>query len=132
MKWESRVENRRSGFSLAVAADHAFASSPQPGLAWLCFLFPLIEPDRRSYRIRLSERLTLLCVTPSATSEHKPGATRLVVNPHVLRCFLRPSLTEAPSLHRHYAASSVSLHFASCKRDLTVGMDRDQVIAYLA
>ena len=25
---------------------------------------------------------------------------RLIVNPHVLRCFLRPSLTEAPSLHR--------------------------------
>ena len=32
---------------------------------------------------------------------------RLIVNPHVLRCFLRPSLTEAPSLHRHYPASSV-------------------------
>jgi hypothetical protein len=52
----SRVENRRSGFSLPVAADEAFASSPQSGLAWLCFLFPLIEPDRRSYRIRLSEK----------------------------------------------------------------------------
>ena len=38
----SRVENRRSGFSLPVAADEAFASSPQSGLAWLCFLFPLI------------------------------------------------------------------------------------------
>jgi hypothetical protein len=32
---------------------------------------------------------------------------RLIVNPHVRRCFLRPSLTEAPSLHRHYSASSV-------------------------
>ena len=32
---------------------------------------------------------------------------RLIVNPHVLRCFLRPSLTEAPSLHRRYPASSV-------------------------
>jgi hypothetical protein len=32
---------------------------------------------------------------------------RLFVNPHVLRCFLRPSLTEAPSLHRSYPASSV-------------------------
>jgi hypothetical protein len=31
---------------------------------------------------------------------------RLVVNPHVLRRVLRPSLTEAPSLHRHYPASS--------------------------
>src|SRR5215475_4306977 len=52
----SRVENRRSGFSLPVAADEAFASSPQSGLAWLCFLFSLIEPDRRISRIRLSEK----------------------------------------------------------------------------
>jgi hypothetical protein len=49
----------------------------------------------------------LFCVTPSATSEHKPGAARLVVNPHVLRCFLRPSLTEVPSRRRSYPASSV-------------------------
>jgi hypothetical protein len=34
----------------------AFAVPPQSGLAWLCFLFPLIEPDVRSYRIRLSEK----------------------------------------------------------------------------
>ena len=32
---------------------------------------------------------------------------RLIVNPHVLRCLLRPSLTEAPSLRRSYPASSV-------------------------
>jgi len=32
---------------------------------------------------------------------------RLLVNPHVLRRFLRPPLTEAPSLHRSYPASSV-------------------------
>jgi hypothetical protein len=32
---------------------------------------------------------------------------RLIVNPHVLRCFLRPSLTEVPSLHRSYPASTV-------------------------
>ena len=49
----------------------------------------------------------MFCVTPSATSEHNPGAARLVVNPHVLRCFLRPSLTEVPSLCRSYPASSV-------------------------
>jgi hypothetical protein len=35
----SRVENRRSGFSLPVAANEAFAPSPQSSLAWLCFLF---------------------------------------------------------------------------------------------
>jgi hypothetical protein len=45
-------------------------------------------------------------VTPSATSEHNPGAARLVVSPHVLRCFLPPSLTEAPALRRCDPASS--------------------------
>jgi len=33
--------------------------------------------------------------------------SRLIVNAPVLRCFLRPSLTEVPSLHRSYPASSV-------------------------
>jgi hypothetical protein len=37
---ESGVENRRSGFSLRVAADEAFATSPQSGLAWRCFRLP--------------------------------------------------------------------------------------------
>jgi hypothetical protein len=53
------------------------------------------------------KRRTLFCVTPSATSEHNDGAARPVVNPHVLRCLLRPSLTEIPSLRRSYPASSV-------------------------
>ncbi len=52
-----RVENRRSSGSLPVAiCGWAFASPPQSGLAWRCFLFPLIEPDRRFSRIRLSEK----------------------------------------------------------------------------
>jgi len=60
LKGEQRggVENRRSGFSLPVAVDGAFAASPQSGLAWLCFLFPLIEPNRRVSRIRLSEKVS--------------------------------------------------------------------------
>jgi hypothetical protein len=49
----------------------------------------------------------MLRVTPSATSEHNPGWLDSIVNPHVLRCFLRPSLTEAPSLRRSYPAPSV-------------------------
>ena len=53
------------------------------------------------------KRLTSFCVTPSATSEHNPGWLDSIVNPHVLRCFLRPSLTEAPSLRRSYPAPSV-------------------------
>ena len=54
----SRVDNRRSSGSLPVAfVCSAFAGAPQSGLAWLCFLFPLIEPDRRISRIRLSEKV---------------------------------------------------------------------------
>ena len=52
----SRVENRRSSGSRPVGVDSAFASSPQSGLAWSCFLFPLIEPDWQFSRIRLSEK----------------------------------------------------------------------------
>ena len=53
-----RVESR-TGAVTAVSRwlfDWAFASSPQSGLAWSCFLFPLIEPDWQFSRIRLSEK----------------------------------------------------------------------------
>ena len=51
-------------------------------------------------------------VTPSATPEHNRGWLDSSSMPHVLRCFLRPSLTEAPLteapfLRRSYPASSV-------------------------
>jgi hypothetical protein len=39
-----------------LTIELAFAAPPQSGLTWLCFLFPLIEPDRRFSRIRLSEK----------------------------------------------------------------------------
>ena len=45
-------------------------------------------------------------VTPSATPEHNLGWLDSSSMPHVLRRFLRPSLTEAPSLHRSYPASA--------------------------
>ena len=53
------------------------------------------------------KRHTMLRVTPSTASEHNSGVAGLIVNPQVLRCFLRPSLTKAPSLHQRYPASSV-------------------------
>jgi len=52
----SRVENRRSGFNLPVAVGMLSHDPPQSGLAWPCFLFPLIEPDWQISRIRLSEK----------------------------------------------------------------------------
>ena len=52
----SGVEKRRSDVSLPVAIGQGFTWPPQSGLTWLCFLFPLVEPDRRISRIRLSEK----------------------------------------------------------------------------
>jgi hypothetical protein len=62
-----------------------------------------------------------------------PGPSNGVrlLDPHVLRCFLRPSLTEAPSLRQHYPASSVLRaspppHTARPgSRELPVDPDRD-------
>src|SRR5262249_7849345 len=51
----SGVEKRRSEFSLPVAIGQVFTCPPQSGLTWFCFLFPLIELDRRVSRIQLSE-----------------------------------------------------------------------------
>ena len=80
-----------------------------------CFRFhtPLIEPDVRICRIRLSEKTHTIAVRPlhvtlSATSENNWGVIRLIANLPFYRRFLRPPSTEAPSLHRRYPASSVT------------------------
>src|SRR5450755_1464250 len=56
VKW--RVESRTGAVTVVSRwlIDVAFAAPPQSGLAWFCFLFPLIEPDRQISRIRLSEK----------------------------------------------------------------------------
>src|ERR1035438_8665182 len=77
------------------------------------------------------KRHTMFRVTPSATSEHNLGWLDSIVNPHVLCCLLRPSLTEAPSLRRSYPASAVLRtspppHTARpVSRELPVDPDRD-------
>jgi len=107
----SRVENRRSDCSLPVDIRRSFrrATSVRFGLV----LFPV--PAHRTGQADFphpalgkdTHRIPPRHVTPSATSEHESGAARLIVNPHVLRRFLRSSLTEVPSLHRSYPASLV-------------------------
>jgi hypothetical protein len=108
----SRVEKRRSDVSLPVAIGQIFtlAASVRFGVV----LFPL--PAHRTGQADFPhpalgkdahQRTKLWHVTPSTTSEHNRGVSRRIVNPHVRCCFLRWSLTEAPSLHRHYSASSV-------------------------
>ena len=55
---KSGVESRTGAVTVVSRwiFDVAFAAPPQSGLAWFCFLFPLIEPDRQISRIRLSEK----------------------------------------------------------------------------
>ena len=81
-----------------------FIPSAMTGFTACVFLYPnrvslneafeVLEPDDG----RLS-RPVLRGLGPS-------NGARLL-DPHVLRCFLRPSLTEALSLYRNYSASSV-------------------------
>jgi hypothetical protein len=54
----TRVESRTGAVTVVSrwACDSAFALSPQSGLTWSGFLFPLIEPDWQISRIRLSEK----------------------------------------------------------------------------
>src|SRR5262249_10353759 len=68
----------------------------------LCSIITVSIPQRSG-----NEKHTIFSVTPPATSERSSGWLDSIVNPHVLRCFLRPSLTEAPSLHRSYPGSQV-------------------------
>jgi hypothetical protein len=53
-----RVESRTGAVTVVSRwiFGVAFAAPPQSGLAWSCFLFPLIEPDWQISRIRLSEK----------------------------------------------------------------------------
>src|SRR6266852_2162765 len=84
-----------------------------PHLSYSMKLSRLLDTTRSSNRTGRfpasgsRKRHTMLRVTPSATSEHNLGWLDSSSIPHVLRCFLRPSLTEAPSLRRSYPASSV-------------------------
>ncbi len=55
----SRVEEGRGGGRLPVVMTGAFAAAPQSGLPWPRFPSPLIEPDVRISRIRLSDWLHL-------------------------------------------------------------------------
>ena len=61
-----------------MAYGWAFASPPQSGLAWLCFLFPLIEPDRRISRIRLSEKGSRFRPRKAARPRGKADKAQLV------------------------------------------------------
>jgi hypothetical protein len=75
----------------------AFAGPPQSGLAWLCFLFPLIEPDVRSYRIRLSEKthafargklLVRLGKQTNPNTSYRDSAGKLLAPGHGTLCFV--------------------------------------------
>jgi hypothetical protein len=75
---ESRVENRRRGFSLPVAVGALSRDPPQSGLAWLCFLFPLIEPDWQISRIKCARAHLMLCIV-GLGPQHKQAYCRIPV-----------------------------------------------------
>ena len=56
-----------------------FTWPPQSGLAWFCFLFPLIELDRRVSRIQLSEKGSRCCPRKAGGSFRKPNQSKPVV-----------------------------------------------------
>jgi len=82
-----------------VAVGWAFASPPQSGLAWLGFLFPLIEPDRRSYCIRLSMSLaTPGCVQKLQTALNAQAcAFRRLKSPNIYRAPSEPVFESDPN-----------------------------------
>ncbi len=63
------------------------------------------QPQPRPKELRLNRLPNFLSVDTDELAQ--PRVARLVVNPHVLRRVLHPSLTEAPSLERRSPASSV-------------------------
>ena len=78
-----------------------------------CFRFhaPLIEPDVRICRIRLSEKTHAIAIAIACDAVcnfwNQIGSCQACRQSPILRRFLRPPSTEAPFLHRSYPASSV-------------------------
>jgi hypothetical protein len=94
-----RVESRTGAVAVVSRwlVGLAFAGPPQSGLAWLCFLFPLIEPDVRSYRIRLSEKthafargklLVRLGKQTNPNTSYRDSAGKLLAPGHGTLCFV--------------------------------------------
>jgi len=125
-KHGGRVEpGRRDGRDGLAVAPVSFGSASIAG-SWLGFPDPLIEPDMRVSRIRLSDWFhDPACDTAGRTSP-APGhlqplglAVKPLLKPPEIDGVLRPTAnllssapsraprTRAPSLHRHYPASSV-------------------------
>src|SRR5437660_3066711 len=74
------VESRTGAAALAFRwlLDEAFASPPQSGLAWLCFLFPLVKPDVQISHPAFSHSSSLRSRQVSATGRDIVEAECLV------------------------------------------------------
>ena len=106
---KSRVESRRGAATVAFRWRLAGLSPHRLNSVWHSSVSSS-RSSNRTGRFPASgsqKRHTMVCVTPAATSEHNLGWLGSSSMPHVLPCFLRPSLTAVPSLHRSYPASLV-------------------------
>jgi hypothetical protein len=70
-----RVEERRGGGRLPVAVGGPFEPPPQSGLPWLRLPSPLVKPDVRISRIRLSDWLHLAAVGGGPTCTRRSRST---------------------------------------------------------
>jgi hypothetical protein len=96
-----------------VAIGQIFTWPPQSGLTWFCFLFPLIELDRRVSRIQLSEKGSRFCPRKADGSSIETNQPKLVVQELVgvpLGACSLPFMFGAQPLAK--PAASVSLHCA--------------------
>ena len=109
---------------------------------------PLIKPDVRIARVRLSEKTQEIAIAiprdaVCAFWKQTRSRLRLFANLPVLRRFFRPPSTEDPSLHRSYPASSAlrasrpsrqsSVSFASCRlihAAITAGTSRLRLVRF--
>jgi hypothetical protein len=96
-----------------VANGQIFTWPPQSGLAWFCFLFPLIELDKRVSRIQLSEKGSRGCPRKAGGSLCKPSQPKRIVQELVgvpLATSSRPFMFGAQPMAK--PAASVFFHYA--------------------
>jgi hypothetical protein len=78
MRHTGRVEMWRGGVGAAYLFTDPFVCRCLTSLTLLRFHIPLIEPDRRSYRIRLSEKAHVVAhgrLAVRATSRTRPNSS---------------------------------------------------------
>jgi hypothetical protein len=70
-------------FRLSLTVSRPFVCGCLTSPAMLRFHIPLIKPDRRSYRIRLSDKVSRFRPREGAGQVHQPDQAELVVQVYI-------------------------------------------------